>query len=77
MALEVVSTTNCSAAAEGGAGNLRSTAPAQRVTHARVSTKPYQKYMVSMCFYKRTCLNSRTRRKQGTAHPHPNRTKSR
>jgi len=39
MAGGVVSTRNCSAAAERGDGDFRSMAAATRVTHARVSTK--------------------------------------
>jgi len=39
---------------------------------AAIQCRPYHTYIVSRCFYRCKCLNSRTRRKQGGWHPHPN-----
>ena len=39
---------------------------------ALMHTRPYHTYIVSRCFYRCKCLNSRTRRQQGGWHPHPN-----
>ena len=33
--------------------------------------RPYHKYIVSRCFYGCKGLNSRTRRQEGSWHPHP------
>jgi len=50
----------------------RGFAPCKRKWSLSVWTRPYHTYTVSRCFYRCKCLNSPTRRPQGSGHPHPN-----